>query len=231
MFRHSNPHSRMNPSFPEVIFHWSSSCRTVNQKALWVRYSGSASNSKKLSSTGHHHAKQSTRKLYGSGTVAVPTTARYEIAIEWGVQEIGRGISRIEETSEVLSNQMGKISNERFKVILAEEQEDDEVYIEVCSPPPMPEVYLPIHLALMEKNRKRKEKQPVPMDGFSGFNPSLIGETSAISISPSFPTYSLPMWNYFSALSMGQYVVLLTIYGFGSYMVSDLSAPSITDPD
>ncbi|ULT86752.1 hypothetical protein L3Y34_006456 [Caenorhabditis briggsae] len=128
--------------------------------------------------------------------------------------------------------------------IVAEEQEDDDEYIDVGSPPPMPEDYIPIHLALLEKDRLRKEEatvsflnenpdylqknmelgaegQPISAVESPGVNPASIGETSVIF--PIAPTYSLPMWNYFSALSTG-YVAFPTVGISSVFITSETSA-------
>ncbi|CAO4376858.1 unnamed protein product [Caenorhabditis nigoni] len=120
---------------------------------------------------------------------------------------------------------------QQIQDIIAEGQEDDDEYIDVGSPPPMPEEYLPTYNALLERERLRKEEstisflnenpgylqalldpraegQPAPAVESPEVNPASIWETSVIF--PIAPTYPLPVWNYFTALSMGQYVVLPT---------------------
>ncbi|PIC23389.1 hypothetical protein B9Z55_017107 [Caenorhabditis nigoni] len=119
----------------------------------------------------------------------------------------------------------------QMQVIVAEDQEDDDEFIDVGSPPPMPDEYLPTYNALLERERLRKEEctmsflnenpgylqalldpraegQPASAVESPEVNPASIWETSVIF--PIAPTYPLPVWNYFTALSMGQYVVLPT---------------------
>ncbi|CAO4376826.1 unnamed protein product [Caenorhabditis nigoni] len=119
----------------------------------------------------------------------------------------------------------------QVQVIVAEEEEEEDEFIDVGSRPPMPDDYLPTYNALLERERLRKEEsttsfanenpanlqalldpraegQPAPVDESAWLNPGERATSS--SISSTFPPYTPPMWNYFTALSMG-YAALPTV--------------------